>query len=104
MLGILYGRGNINMGLISLESIFQKMGYWAKYRASVDVLFCSIITSDDFEATEKMTQIEIKEGKYICTYFNVQMPIVSMFDTPEALIDFVNKHYQSLKDDRDIKK
>ncbi|MDF2383654.1 hypothetical protein JMG10_19395 [Nostoc ellipsosporum NOK] len=92
------------MELISLESIFQKMGYWAKYRASIDVLFCSIITSDDFEATEKMTQIEIKEGKYICTYFNVQMPIINTFDTSEALIDFVKKHYQSLKADRATKK
>lgn len=86
------------MKLIELEQRIKDLGYWAMYRPSIKVLFCTIVTPHDFEATEKMMQIEMEGDKYRCTYSIKQLPITNMFDSAEAVVSFVHQHYQALAD------
>jgi|GEM_PF-1269185 len=79
--------------LIALADKLNEKGYWAIYRPGVDILFCTVHTQDEQEATEMMTHIVLQEEKYQFTCFADGLPVVHVFDTDETLLAFLEAYY-----------
>mgnify|MGYP006870676676 CR=1 FL=1 len=79
--------------LIALADKLNEMGYWAIYRPGVDILFCTVHTQDEQEATAMMTHLTLNQGKYQFTYFSDQLPVIKEFDTEDEILSFIEEHY-----------